>query len=50
MLWSGAVADPSDHDKDTVALRDLAKKIHGDSRVEMTLAGIGDGLSIVVKR
>ncbi len=50
MLWSGAVADPSDKSADTVALRDLAKKIHDDSRVEMTLAGVGDGLSIIVKR
>jgi O-methyltransferase len=50
MLWSGAVADPSETGADTVALRALAAKIHGDGRVDMTLATIGDGLSIVVKR
>ena len=50
MLWSGAVADPTDQDPDTVALRALAAKIHADGRVEMTLAGVGDGLSVVVKR
>jgi predicted O-methyltransferase YrrM len=50
MLWSGAVADPSDQDPDTRALRALAAKIHADGRVDMTLAGVGDGLSVVVKR
>jgi caffeoyl-CoA O-methyltransferase len=50
MLWSGAVADPSVATPDTVALRALAAKIHGDARVEMTLATVGDGLSIIVKR
>jgi O-methyltransferase len=50
MLWSGAVADLSDASADTVALRTLAAKIHADARVDMTLATIGDGLSIVVKR
>lgn len=50
MLWSGAVADPQVTDADTLALRALAIKIHGDSRVDGTLVSIGDGLSIVVKR
>jgi caffeoyl-CoA O-methyltransferase len=50
MLWSGAVADPDDHEADTEALRALARKIHGDERVDMTLATVGDGLSVVVKR
>jgi len=50
MLWSGAVADASDASADTVALRALARKIHDDQRVDMTLATIGDGLSVVVKR
>ncbi|MGH6992008.1 MAG: O-methyltransferase [Caulobacteraceae bacterium] len=50
MLWSGQVADPTDVSESTSALRALAAKIHADERVEMTLAPIGDGLSIVVKR
>jgi caffeoyl-CoA O-methyltransferase len=50
MLWSGAVADPADASPDTLALRALAKKIHDDDRVDMTLATVGDGLSVVVKR
>jgi len=50
MLWNGTVADESDQSADTVALRALARKIHDDERVVMTLATIGDGLSVVVKR
>ena len=50
MLWSGAVADPTDTSADTLALRALAAKIHADDRVDETLATVGDGLSIVVKR
>lgn len=50
MLWGGQVADPTDHEADTTALRALAATIHADERVTMTLATIGDGVSIVVKR
>jgi caffeoyl-CoA O-methyltransferase len=44
MLWSGAVADPAITDPDTSALRALNAKIHGDPRVDMALATIGDGV------
>jgi len=50
MLWGGSVADPTDTAADTRALRALATKIHDDRRVDMTLATVGDGLSVVVKR
>lgn len=50
MLWKGKVADPSVTDPDTSALRALAEKISKDERVDMTLATIGDGLSMIVKR
>jgi caffeoyl-CoA O-methyltransferase len=50
MLWSGAVADPGDTSADTAALRELAAYIHADARVDMTLATVGDGLSVIVKR
>ncbi len=50
MLWGGAVADLAVSTDDTVALRALGAKIHGDERVDMTLATIGDGLSMIVKR
>ncbi len=50
MLWSGLVADPTATDTDTAALRALNAKIHSDSRVDMALATIGDGLMLVRKR
>jgi len=50
MLRGGDVADPAVRDPATEALRTLAAKIHDDRRVDMCLATLGDGLSIVVKR
>jgi predicted O-methyltransferase YrrM len=50
MLWSGAVADQNNKDADTVALRQLNAKIHGDERVDMALATVGDGVMLARKR
>jgi predicted O-methyltransferase YrrM len=50
MLWSGAVADPAIDTPETVALRALNAKIHADSRVDMALATIGDGVMMARKR
>jgi predicted O-methyltransferase YrrM len=50
MLWSGAVADAANTDESTVALRALNAKIHADSRVDMALATIGDGVMMARKR
>ena len=49
-LWSGAVADPSVSDADTVALRTLNAKIHDDGRVEPVLTPVGDGLTLALVR
>jgi predicted O-methyltransferase YrrM len=49
-LWGGAVADPSDHDDSTLALRALNQKIADDPRVTSSLVPIGDGLYLVRKR
>jgi predicted O-methyltransferase YrrM len=50
VLWSGAVADSANTDESTKALRALNIKIHGDPRVDMALATIGDGVMLAVKR
>lgn len=50
VLWSGAVADPSDNDADTKALRALNIKISNDPRVDASLLTIGDGVMLVRKR
>jgi caffeoyl-CoA O-methyltransferase len=50
VLWSGAVADPSKTSADTQTLRALNRKIQADSRVEMCMLAIGDGLTLVSPR
>jgi O-methyltransferase len=50
VLWSGRVADPSASDADTVALRALAKTVQADARVHAVMAGVGDGLLMVLKK
>ncbi len=50
MLWGGSVADPTINDADTAALRALNAKIHADTRVDMCLLPIGDGVNLVRKK
>lgn len=50
VLWSGRVADPTEHGEDTVALRNLNAKIAKDERVTVSLVPIGDGLTLARKR
>jgi predicted O-methyltransferase YrrM len=50
MLWSGRVADAQQHDADTDAIRALNAKIHADSRVDVALLTVGDGVMVVRKR
>jgi len=50
MLWSGRVCTDEDQTPDTVALRNLAKKIHKDERVDVSLLTAGDGTTLAFKR
>jgi len=50
VLWSGRVADPKADDPETMAFKKLNEKLHTDERVEISLLGIGDGLTIGRKR
>ncbi len=50
VLWSGAVADATVNDADTLALRALNTKISNDARVDCSLLTIGDGVMLVRKR
>src|SRR3954470_13896237 len=50
VLWSGRVADSNAEDADTVALRTLNAKLHADQRVDVSLLGIGDGVTLARKR
>lgn len=51
-LWSGRVADPAEasKDPDTAALQALNQKLRDDSRVDISLLPIGDGLTLARKR
>jgi len=49
VLWSGAVARPS-RDADTLALQALNDKLHRDTRIDLSLLAIGDGLTLARRR
>lgn len=49
-LWDGAVADPADSSRDTVALREFNARLHRDERIDLSLVPIGDGLTLARKR
>jgi len=48
-LWSGRVADPSEKEPDTVAIREFNQKLSEDARVQICLVSIGDGLTLARK-
>jgi len=50
VLWSGRVADPKAKDAETTAFKNLNAKLHKDERVEISLLGIGDGVTVGRKR
>ncbi len=50
VLWDGKVADLAVQDRDTVALRELNRKLLGDERVTVSMLTIGDGLTLALKR
>lgn len=49
VLWAGDIADPAVQDADTVAIRALNEKLHGDARIALSLVPIGDGLTLAMK-
>jgi len=46
VLWSGAVADPARNDADTTALRALNRKLRDDTRIDLSMLTIGDGVTL----
>ncbi|MGH8646108.1 MAG: SAM-dependent methyltransferase, partial [Gammaproteobacteria bacterium] len=48
-LWSGRVADPAANDPETLALRQFNEVLHRDSRVNISLLPVADGLTLAVK-
>ena len=49
VLWSGKVADSTIKDNRTEKIRDLNAKLYQDSRVDLSLIPIGDGLTLALK-
>jgi predicted O-methyltransferase YrrM len=49
-LWKDKVADPTQRDEITVALRDLGRSLIEDDRFVAALLPVGDGLLVAVKR
>ena len=45
-LWDGKPADPAVNDPDTLAIRALNEKIHGDDRVSLSFLPFADGLTL----
>ena len=50
VLWGGSVANEKADDADTQAIRALNAKVRDDSRVDVAMLPIGDGLTLAVKR
>ncbi len=50
VLWEGRVADQSQHDPQTAAIRALNKRIYDDERVSMVMLPVSDGITLVRKR
>ena len=50
VLWGGAVVDVSDTQADTIAIRELNKKLYRDKRVEISMLPVADGLTLVHKK
>jgi caffeoyl-CoA O-methyltransferase len=50
VLRHGRVIDPAVQDEGTAAVRALNGKLHVDSRVDISLVPIGDGLTLARKR
>jgi len=50
VLWSGVVADPSNTEENTVAIRAVNDRVAADDRVEAVVLPIADGLTIARKR
>lgn len=50
VLWHGAVVGWFDHSADTKALRELNDFLVGDSRVEIAMVPIADGITLAIKK
>ncbi|HIK17041.1 MAG TPA: class I SAM-dependent methyltransferase [Leptolyngbyaceae cyanobacterium M33_DOE_097] len=50
VLWDGAVADPANQEASTQAIRTFNQKLYEDTRIDLSLVPIADGLTLAIKR
>jgi predicted O-methyltransferase YrrM len=50
VLWDGRVADPTNKEPSTEAIRAFNEKVYRDHRVEISLIPLGDGLTLARKK
>lgn len=50
VFWGGSVADESDQEADTRAIRELNAILKKDDRIDLSMVPIGDGLTLARKR
>lgn len=50
VLWSGKVANPEIQDNQTKKIRAFNQKLHQDSRINLSLVPIADGLTLAMKK
>lgn len=50
VLWSGKVADPGANEPSTLALRRFNEMLYRDSRVNISMLPVADGLTLAIKR
>lgn len=47
VLWSGQVLEETDQSVDTIAMREFNDAVVGDTRVDVAMLPVGDGLSMI---
>ena len=50
VLWGGSVADDENQEESTIAIRNVNCHIHQDTRVDISMLPVGDGLTLVRKK
>ncbi|KAM7284522.1 catechol O-methyltransferase domain-containing protein 1 [Ixodes scapularis] len=50
VLWQGRVYDAGDNSLDTVALRKINEKLGKDTRVDISMLTVGDGITLALKK
>lgn len=50
VLWAGRVADSTNQENNTEAIREFNARLHQDPRVDLSLVPIGDGMTLARRR